>query len=143
MTPVATLTNVSVIPCLRYRDARAAIAWLGEIFGFERHLVVPGEAGTIAHAQLSLGNGMVMLGSAVPSEFGRFLKQPDEVGGASTQSIHVVVPDPDAIYARAKASGATIAIDIRDEDFGGRAFSCFDPEGHLWSFGSYDPNRGS
>jgi uncharacterized glyoxalase superfamily protein PhnB len=49
--------------CLRYRDAQAAIEWLCRAFGFEKHLVVPGEGGTIAHAELSFGNGMIMLGS--------------------------------------------------------------------------------
>jgi uncharacterized glyoxalase superfamily protein PhnB len=107
--------------------------------GFEKHLVVPGEAGTIAHAELSFGNGMIMLGSVVETPFGRLMKQPDEIGGAETQSSYVVVNDADAVYARAKAAGARIAIDIKDEDYGGRGFSCYDLEGHLWSFGTYDP----
>jgi uncharacterized glyoxalase superfamily protein PhnB len=55
--------KATVIPCLRYRDAPAAIEWLCRAFGFEKHLVVPGESGTIAHAELSFGNGMIMLGS--------------------------------------------------------------------------------
>jgi uncharacterized glyoxalase superfamily protein PhnB len=138
MSSVATQTKSVVIPCLRYRNAPAAIDWLCETFGFERQLVVPGGDGTIAHAQLRLGGGMLMLGSAVESEYGQHVKQPEEAG-ACTQGIYVVVPDPDAIYARARSAGATIAIDIKDEDYGGRGFTCRDPEGHLWSFGSYDP----
>ena len=51
----------AVIPCLRYRDAPAAIAWLVDVFGFEKHLVVPDENGGIAHAQLSLGGGMIIM----------------------------------------------------------------------------------
>jgi uncharacterized glyoxalase superfamily protein PhnB len=132
-------TKTTVIPVLRYRDAPAAIEWLCRTFGFEKHLVVPGEAGTIAHAELSFGNGMIMLGSVVETPFGRLMKQPDEIGGAETQSSYVVVNDADAVYARAKAAGARIAIDIKDEDYGGRGFSCYDLEGHLWSFGTYDP----
>ena len=129
----------TIISCLRYRNAPAAIDWLCAAFGFERHLVVPGEGNTIAHAQLRLGDAMIMLGSVVDSEYGRLMKQPDEIGGAETQSPYVVVPEVDAHYARAKAAGASIIIDIKDQDHGGRLYSCRDLEGHLWSFGSYDP----
>ena len=129
----------TAIPCLRYRDAPAAIDWLCRVLGFERHLVVPDDAGGITHAQLVLGGGMIMLGSARDNEYGLLMKQPDEVGGAQTQSSYVVVPDPDAVHARAVAAGATIAMPIKDEDYGGRGFSCHDLEGHLWSIGSYDP----
>ena len=133
--------NTTFIPVLRYQDAPAAIDWLCQAFGFETHLVVPNDDGTIAHAQLSFGNGMVMLGSVLKNEveFGSLLKQPDEVGGRQTQSIYVVVTDADAAYTRAKAGGAKIVMEIRDEDYGGRDFSCRDLEDYLWSFGSYDP----
>jgi uncharacterized glyoxalase superfamily protein PhnB len=80
-----------------------------------------------------------MLGSVVDSEFGRLMKQPDEIGGAETQSCYVIVKDADAHYARAKAAGAKIVLDIKDEDYGGRGYSCRDPEGHIWTFGTYDP----
>jgi uncharacterized glyoxalase superfamily protein PhnB len=139
MSDLAKNTKATVIPCLRYRDAPAAIEWICRAFGFEKHLVVPNQDGTIAHAQLSFGNGMVMLGSVVESEFGRLMKQPDEVGGAETQTAYVIVSDADAVYAQAKAAGATIVMEIKDEDYGGRGFTCRDPEGHLWSFGTYDP----
>ena len=129
----------TAIPCLRYRDAPAAIDWLCRVFGFERHLVVPDDSGGIAHAQLVLAGGMIMLGSARDNDYGLLIKQPDEVGGAQTQSSYLVVPDPDAVHARAVASGAKIAMAIKDEDYGGRGFSCHDLEGHLWSIGSYDP----
>jgi uncharacterized glyoxalase superfamily protein PhnB len=104
-----------------------------------KQLVIPNEDGTIAHAQLCFGNGMIMLGSAKTTDFGRFMKQPDEIGGAETQTAYVVAADPDAIYGRAKAAGAVIELDIKDEDYGGRGFTCRDLEGHLWTFGSYDP----
>jgi uncharacterized glyoxalase superfamily protein PhnB len=141
MSNKAKNTHATVIPCLRYRDAPAAIKWLCENFGFEKQLVVPNDDGTIAHAQLSFGNGMIMLGSVleVETEFGRLIKQPDEIGGVETQSAYVVVSDADAVYTRAKDAGAEIVIDIKDEDYGGRGFSCRDLEGHLWSFGTYDP----
>ena len=133
--------STTFIPLLRYRDAPAAIEWLCQVFGFEKHMVVPNDDGTIAHAQLRFGNGMIMPGSVLKNEtaFGSLLKQPDEVGAAQTQSTYVVVTDADAAYARAKAGGAMIVMEIRDEDYGGRDFSCFDIEGHLWSFGTYDP----
>ena len=141
MSNLAKNTRATVIPCLRYRDAPAAIEWLCENFGFEKQLVVPNDDGTIAHAQLSFGNGMIMLGSVleVETEFGRLIKQPDEIGGVETQSAYVVVSDADAIYTLAKAAGAEIVIEIKDEDYGGRGFSCRDLEGHLWNFGTYDP----
>ncbi len=139
MSDLAKNTKATVIPCLRYRDAPAAIEWLCRAFGFEQHLVVRNQDGTIAHAQLSFGNGMVMLGSVVESEFGRLMKQPDEIGGAETQTAYVIVSDADAVYVLAKAAGATIVMEIKDEDYGGRGFTCRDPEGHLWSFGTYDP----
>ena len=127
-----------LIPCLRYRNAPKAIDWLCSTFGFQRQLVVPGDEGVIQHAQLALGNSMIMLGSVQDTEYGRLMKQPDEAGGC-TQSIYIVVADPDAVYTKAKAAGARIAIEIKDEDYGGRGFSCHDPEGQLWNVGSYTP----
>jgi uncharacterized glyoxalase superfamily protein PhnB len=84
---------------------------------------------------------MIMLGSIPEKEtaWGELIKQPDEIGGAETQCAYLIVADPDALYARAKAAGARIIIEIKDEDYGGRGFSCYDLEGHLWNFGSYDP----
>ncbi len=141
MSSLAKNTTATIIPCMRYRDAPTAIEGLCQSFGFEKHLVVPNEDGTIAHAQLSLGNGMIMLGSALKdeTEFGRLMTQPEEIDGGTTQSVYVVVTDADAVYASAKAGGARIVMEIRDEDYGGRGFSCHDLEGHLWNFGTYDP----
>ena len=129
----------TAIPCLRYRDAPAAIAWLCRVFGFEQHLVVPDDAGGIAHAQLVLGGGMIMLGSTRDNGYGRLMKHPDELGGAQTQSSYLVVPDADAVHARVVAAGATVVLPLETADYGGRGFSCLDPEGYLWSVGSYDP----
>ena len=141
MSITAKNTRATVIPCLRYRDAPKAIDWLCSVFGFEQHLIVPNDDGTIAHAQLSFGNGMVMLGSVlkVESEFGRLTQQPDEIGGMETQSPYLIVTNADLAYRRAKAAGAKIEIEIKDEDYGGRGFSCRDLEGHLWNVGTYDP----
>ena len=93
-------TKSAVIPGLRYRDAPAAIEWLCDNLGFAKHLVVPDGASGIAHAQLTLGNGMIMLGSVRDNEFGQLMRQPDEVGGGETQSPYLVVGDADAVYAK-------------------------------------------
>ncbi len=133
------MAKSSLIPCLRYRNAPAAIEWLGEAFGLEKHLVVPAGEGLIAHAQLTLGGGMIMLGSVMPSPYGALMGQPDETGGRNTQSVYLVVPDADAVLAKAVAAGAEIVMPIKDEDYGGRGFTCRDLEGHVWSVGTYDP----
>ncbi|WP_353155824.1 VOC family protein [Herminiimonas fonticola] len=133
-------TQSRIIPCLRYRDAPAAIAWLCDIFGFEKQAVYANPDGSIAHAQLTLGKGMIMLGSvSKESEWGKLIRQPDEIGGVETQSSYLIVDDADVVYARAKAAGAKIVIEIKFEDYGGRGFSCLDLEGRLWNIGTYDP----
>ena len=139
MAENAKQTRATVIPTMRYQDAAAAIEWLCKAFGFERHLVVPGANGTIAHAQLTFGNGMIMLGSAHDDEYGKLVKPPRALGGVSTQGPYIVVTDADVHYRRAVAAGAKIEIDIKDEDYGGRGYTCRDPEGHVWNFGTFDP----
>lgn len=129
----------SLVSGFRYRDAPAAIEWLCRIFGFEKHAVYEGPNNTIAHAELTLGGGMIMLGSGSDNAYGRLMKTPDEIGGFVTQSIYLVAADPDEIYRRAKAANSEIVMDIEDKPYGGRGFSCRDLEGHLWSIGSYDP----
>ncbi len=139
MSPQSKNTSATLIPCLRYRDVATAIDWLCRAFGFECRRLYKDELIGITYAQLAFGNGMVMVAPVVDSEYGRQLRQPDEIGGASTQGIYVIVNSADALYAQAKAAGAQIAIELKDEDYGGRGFTCHDPEGHLWSFGTYDP----
>ncbi len=136
-----TSIKATLIPCLRYRDAPAAIEWLCNTFGFEKHMVVPGENNSILHAQLAFGNGMLMLASAdrADSEFDKVMKQPDDIGGAQTQTTYVVVADADAVYERVRRAEVEIVMDIKDEDYGGRGFTCRDLERHIWSFGTYDP----
>src|SRR5258708_28265579 len=98
----------AIMPALRYHDAPAAIDWLCKVFGVERHGVYPGPEGTIAHAELTLGGGMIMLGSYKDDAYGRGFKSPEEVGGAETRSAYVVVGDADAVYAGAQAAGGKI-----------------------------------
>jgi uncharacterized glyoxalase superfamily protein PhnB len=99
--------RVTVIPTMRYRDAPKMIDWLCKAFGFEKHFVVPGDAGTIAHAQLTFGNGMIMCGSARDDDWGKLVKPVADVGTA-TGAAYVSVRDVDAHYARAKVAGAEI-----------------------------------
>jgi uncharacterized glyoxalase superfamily protein PhnB len=129
----------SVIPGHRYRNAPAAIDWLCQVFGFERHAVYEGENGTIAHAELTLGGGMIMLGSGKDDEYSRSFKSPGELGGIETRSVYIVVPDADAAHARAVAAGATITRPLQNTPYGSREFAVKDPEGHSWSAGTYDP----
>jgi len=135
-----TQRKSTLIPSLRYRNALAAIDWLIRAFGLEKNAVYMGSNDTVAHAQLTYGEGMIMLGSVDNgSEYSKLMVQPDEIGLRETKGIYLVVPDADAIYATAKAAGAEMVLDIRDMDYGGRGFTCRDPEGHLWSIGSYNP----
>jgi uncharacterized glyoxalase superfamily protein PhnB len=129
----------TLIPGHRYRNAPAAIDWLCNVFGFERKAVYEGENGTIAHAELTLGNGMIMLGSGKDDEPGRGFKPPDELGGVETCSLYIVVPDADAAHSRAVAAGAVITTPLHDTPYGSRDFTVKDPEGHTWNVGTYDP----
>jgi uncharacterized glyoxalase superfamily protein PhnB len=129
----------TIIPGLRYRNAHAAIDWLCKAFGFEKHAVYEDDQGRVMHAQLVYGAGMVMLGDVRPEGFGTHMAQPDEIQGRETQCAYVTVADCKAHYERAKAAGATIIDDYAEKDYGGAGYSCRDLEGHLWSFGSYDP----
>jgi uncharacterized glyoxalase superfamily protein PhnB len=140
MSNYAKECRSTIIPAMRYRDAPAAIEWLCRALGFEKHAVYANADGSIAHAQLTFGNGMVMLGSVREGAANSgLIRQPSEVSGVETQSPCLIVSDCDAVYAMAKAAGAEIVMDIADMDYGGRAFTCRDPEGHLWNVGSYDP----
>src|SRR5436309_10937091 len=120
----------SVCPSLRYTDAPRAIDFLVDAFGFRRGEVYENEDGTIAHAQLAYGDGIVMLASDRDDGHG------SHVGHGW---IYVVVEDADAHYAQAKAAGAEIVREPTDQDYGSRDYSARDPEGNLWSFGTYSP----
>ncbi len=126
------------MPGLRYVDAPAAIEWLCAAFGFDKHLLVPGDKGKIAHVQLTFRNSMIMLGSVCEGVYDDLMIQPTEAGTV-TQAPYVIVDDVDAHCARARATGAEIVMEPADQDYGGRLYSCRDIERHLWNFGSYDP----
>lgn len=128
---MASLSGQVVYPTIKYRDAPGAIRFLKATFGFEEHAVYPGPDGTVAHAQLRCGDGMVMLGSRGQGEAAF-----DDTGPVS---IYAVVDDPDEHHRRAVEAGAEIVIGLRDEDYGSRGYTARDPEGNLWSFGTYRP----
>ena len=135
----AATAGTKFTPVLHYRSLPTAVDWLCAAFGFEKHRVVTGEDGRVLHAHLTFGDHMIMVLPVDDSGLARFISQPDEVGGAETQSSYIVVDDADAHYRKAKAAGATILLDINDDALGGRGYACRDPEGHIWSFGTYDP----
>ena len=124
--------ETTVWPTLIYADAPAAMPFLAEAFGFQETLVVPGDGeGVIAHAELRwpLGGG-VMLGSI----------RSDTLLGeqhAGAASVYVVTDGPDALFARATGAGAEVVIGLEDTSYGSRGFTVRDPEGNLWSFGTY------
>ena len=139
MSDLAKTTTATIVPTLRYRDAPAAIEWLERAFGFRKHFVVPDGEGGVAHAQLTFGNGMIMLSSAYEDAFGRLQRPLESREAPVSQSPYVIVTDVDAHHARALAAGAEVVQQPEDKDYGGRGYGCRDPEGNLWSFGSYDP----
>lgn len=129
----------TIIPTLRYQDAQSAINWLCNAFGFKEHLVVRGDDGRIEHAQLTFGNGMIMIGSARDDEFGRLQAPPASSDAVVCQSPYIIVRAIDEHYRDAVQAGAKIVMPLTAEDYGGKNYSCRDPEGYLWNFGSYDP----
>jgi uncharacterized glyoxalase superfamily protein PhnB len=130
----------TVIPALRYQEAKKMIEWLCSAFGFEKQAVYEGPDGKVMHAQLTFGNGMIMIGEAgAETQASPFFIQPNQVGGVETQSPCLIVTDCDAVYASAKAAGAKVLIDLEEKEYGGKAFTCADPEGHIWHVGTYDP----
>ncbi len=131
----------TIIPGFLYADAVAAIGFLCEAFGFRRHAVYADDAdpAVIHHAELTLDQGMIMLGSGRSGERPHGRKTPAEAGG-NTVSLYLIVADPDAHCEKARAAGAEILTEPRDnEGYPGRGYAARDPEGYVWSFGSYDP----
>jgi len=124
--------KAKIIPSIRYKDCEKAIEWLCDAFGFEKHLTVPSDTRGILHAQLVYEDSMIMLGSAhEKDEFVRLNSSPLELEGQNTASIYLVVDDADAHYKKVVEKGAEIVLDIKDEDYGGRGYTCKDLEGHL------------
>ena len=127
-------THPTVWPCFAYRDARAAIAFLVDAFGFEERAVYArdDDPNVIEHAELRwpLGGG-IMLGTSGKDDSPFGSRQP------GTESTYVVCQDPDGLFERATGAGAELVRGLVDEDYGSRGFTVRDPEGNLWSFGTY------
>jgi uncharacterized glyoxalase superfamily protein PhnB len=114
---------LTVFRTLRYADANAAIDFLTDAFGAERH-AVHSDNGHVRHAELRLGNGMVMVGEAET---------------ASGGGVYVVVEDVDVHCERARAAGVEITRGPEDTDYGSREYGARDCEGLAWHFGTYQP----
>ena len=128
------MSEQTVFPALRYTDAKAAIDWLGRAFGFEVHVSYD-EGEVVHHAELKVPGGMIMLGS-VRGDSTEYQAVAPPPGSAS---MYVVVEDTDAHHARAKDAGAEIVMELHDTDYGSRDYTARDPEGNVWSFGTYQP----
>ncbi|MFI1967543.1 hypothetical protein BLA24_28630 [Streptomyces cinnamoneus] len=124
----------AVCPALLYRDARAAIRQLTEAFGFTRTALYESEDGTVLHAELMWGNGIVMIGSR-----GRGGVFDEAVKDAGPSGVYVAVEDPDAHHRRAVAHGAEVLAPPADQEYGSRDYTARDLEGNLWTFGTYAP----
>jgi uncharacterized glyoxalase superfamily protein PhnB len=124
-----------VYPCLSYRDPAAACEFLARAFGFQPMLQVPGDDGCLVHAEMSLGSGVIMLGSAKPDM--KWMSPLDLAGRNATVCVYVEAVD--AHYARARAAGARISRELTDTSYGAREYSALDPEGQEWHFGTYRP----
>lgn len=122
----------TVWPALRYDDAPGALRFLVDVLGFREALRVPDDAGDIVHAELRWPEGgAVMLGST------KHCEGPHALMSAGANSAYVVTDRVDAVYARAKAAGAEIVSELEDTDYGSHTFGLRDPEGNLWTFGTY------
>lgn len=128
-----------LVPALRYRDLDGAVGWLCRAFGFEEQSVVRGDDGKAVYGQLTHRGAPILIGPVGDSDLDRLMRQPDEVGGVETQSCYLVVEDADAHYVKARAAGAQILLKLKNDDNGGRGYTCADPEGHIWNFGTFDP----
>ena len=133
-TAASARGEANIWPAFRYRDAKAAIAFLRSAFGFEvtAEYTNPEDPGLVDHAELTWpGGGGIMLGSA--RDDGSVMS---DVGIASG-SVYIAVDDVDALFDRAVAAGSTVVSGPSEKDYGSRDFSVTDPEGVLWNFGTY------
>src|SRR4051812_8072865 len=133
---VRVMSDQTIFPALRYRDAPAAIEWLGRAFGFEARMVVDGPGGAGAPPQVPYSGAMIMLGTARQPDADEYSAAAPPAGGSA---LYLVVADPDAHHERARAAGAEIVRELQDTDYGSREYSARDPEGNVWSFGTYRP----
>lgn len=118
-----------IYPTFRYRDARAAVEWLEHTLGFDRGMVHE-DGGRIAHAELSFEGAWIMLGQAAE-------KPEDEAFPGGPTTTYIAVDDVDSLHDSVKAARGEISMPLTDQDYGSREFAARDPEGNVWSFGTY------
>jgi uncharacterized glyoxalase superfamily protein PhnB len=123
-----------IYAALRYRDAAAAIEWLERAFGFQTTARHDGPDGSVGHAELLLGESLIMLGTGAPD-----LQDPPSEPRSARSTLYVAVKDVDALHERAQAAGADVS-ELYEQDYGSRDFSARDLEGNHWSFGTYVPD---
>jgi len=120
-----------ITPYLLYENASEAIEWLKRAFGFAEQMRIAGPDGRIAHAELRLADGLIMLGCP-----GAEYRSPKRLGHV-TQQVHVYVDDIDAHFERARAAGAQNLEEPKDQFYGDRRYGAIDPEGHHWYFAEH------
>jgi len=121
----------SFISSLVYKDNRAALTWLKKAFGFEVREILTDPSGNIVHAEMSHGDGIVMIGN----EWADWTKSPASLGGKNTQRVHVRIESGIDVHCeRARQAGATIANEPADQFYGERSYIAADLEGHHWTF---------
>ena len=135
MTDISSIEAPRIYPTLRCKDEPAMMRWLKDVIGFTEYVVYRSD-GVVQHAELAYGSSILMLGQSRDEEYGRLV---GDIGGRRTDSLYVAVNDPDGLHAKAKAAGAKIEMELHNTDYGSRDFACRDPEGNLWSFGTYWP----
>jgi uncharacterized glyoxalase superfamily protein PhnB len=119
------------IPSLAYRDNRAALTWLQNAFGFEPSEILTDSAGNIVHAEMTHGDGIVMIGT----EWADWTRSPASLGGKNSQRVHVRIEHGiDGHCDRARQAGAGIVKEPEDQFYGERAYIAVDLEGHYWTF---------
>jgi uncharacterized glyoxalase superfamily protein PhnB len=125
----------ALMPTLRYRNVAAAVGWLCDALGFGRHFVHESD-GLILHAQLRRGDSLIFLGpDHADDKYG--MHSPLALNGTNQCVCVAINEDVDAHCKRARAAGAEIVTEPYDTPYGAREYSCRDPEGHIWCFGTY------
>ncbi len=124
---------VGVTPYLIVRDAARMLDFYKKGFGATEVLRLPAPGGKIGHAEIKIGEGMVMLADESP-EMGH--KSPQTVGGTPV-SLMFYVQDVDAQFAKALAAGGTVKHAIKDQFYGDRSGTLEDPSGHIWTLATH------
>jgi uncharacterized glyoxalase superfamily protein PhnB len=124
---------VTFYPSVLYADAAAAMDWLERTLGFERREDHRDDEGNVQHAEMAFEGGIVMLGTAGAG------REPFRSLPAGGRLTYCAVDEVDRLYERVREAGGDIALELTDTDYGSRDFTVRDPEGSLWSFGTYRP----